>query len=146
MKQTKTILIGILMLCIAICLCACGEGNDASTETSSVESIETELVASSEAESETESEPANEAVFKVTVVDGDGNPVPNVMVQVCKDTCIPSKTGEDGVASFNVEITDGYKLSVLSCPSGYEYTGEAEIYLESGITEYTVEVQKGSEA
>jgi hypothetical protein len=80
--------------------------------------------------------------FKVTVVDGDGNAVPGVIVQICKDSCVPARTDDNGVASFNIAIEDGHKLSVMSCPEGYEYTGEAEVYLEEGATEYTLEISK----
>ena len=61
--------------------------------------------------------------------------------QLCKDACVPAKTDDNGVATFTIEVTDGYKLSVMSCPAGYEYTGEAEIYLEDGATEYTLEIK-----
>ena len=80
----------------------------------------------------------------MTVVDQNGDPVSGAMVQICKDSCMPAMTGEDGVASFNIEITDGYKLSVMTCPEGYTYEGEAEIYLEYGATEYTLTLTKGN--
>lgn len=152
MKHSKILLTAILVLCTVLCLSACGgetDGADNSTQGSVAESGQSvnstpESKAESVVESETESQIAAEAAFKVKVVDENGNPVAGVMVQVCKDTCIPAKTGDDGIASFNIEVTDGYKLSVLSCPEGYEYTGEAEVYLESGATEITVELTSGN--
>ena len=137
----KKIIAIMLMLCFALTLCACGEEAVESNE-SSVAAVESSE-ASEVNESKEESVEIDEAEFKVTIVTADGTPVPGVMVQLCKDTCIPAKTGEDGVAIFKAEITDGYKLSVLSCPAGYIYEGDAEIYLESGITEYTVELSEG---
>ena len=86
-----------------------------------------------------------EAIFTVKVVDGDGTAVAGVVVQVCKDTCVPATTDETGVATFKLEITEGYKLSVLTLPEGYEYTGEAEIALTAGITEYELKIQKKAE-
>ena len=139
----KKLIAILLLICFTAVLCACGETE--STESSAQSVVESE--AASTPESETVSEASSEeetASFKVSVVDASGNPVEGVMVQLCKDTCIPAKTGADGIASFKAEITDGYKLSVLSCPAGYTYAGESEIYLESGITEYTIELSEGS--
>lgn len=141
----KKIIIAVLLLCMGLCLFACGENSGdesaASQENNSVNSV---AESSEPAESEVESKEESKTIFEVKVVDGEGAPVANVMIQICKDSCIPAKTNESGVATFNLEITDGYKLSVLSCPEGYTYTGEAEIYLESGITEYTLEVTAGN--
>lgn len=148
MKQLKNILLCLLVLGTVLCLCACGESADTSSadSTEQSENVSAESsAAQSEAESEVSSEPEQTAAFTVTVVDGDGNPVSGVMVQICKDACLPAMTDAEGVATFNTEITDGYKLSVMSCPEGYTYTGEAEIYLESGAAEYTLTLQKDAE-
>ncbi len=148
MKQLKLFLLCMLVLGTVLCLCACGESEDTSSAVSTEQSetvSEASSEAPSEAESETSSEPEQTASFAVTVVDGDGTPVSGVMVQICKDTCLPAMTNAEGVATFALEITDGYKLSVMSCPEGYTYTGEAEIYLESGATEYTLTIEKGDE-
>ncbi len=136
----KKFLIALLTLCLAFSLIACGgEQETSSKEESKTESSVVSVNESSEASSKEET--SEEAItFEVKVVDGDGNAVKGVMVQICKDACVPAITNDEGVATFNVEITDGYKLSVVSCPAGYEYTGDAEIYLESGITEYTLEI------
>jgi|GEM_PF-801613 len=148
MKQFKLLLLCMLVLGAVLCLCACGESADTSSAVSTEQS-ETVSAESSAAESETESEASSEpeqtASFAVTVVDGDGNPVSGVMVQICKDTCLPAMTDTNGIATFALEITDGYKLSVMSCPDGYTYTGDAEIYLESGATTYTLTLEKGAE-
>ncbi len=136
----KKFLIALLTLCLAFSLIACGgEQETSSNEESQAESSVVSVNESSEASSEEET--SEEAItFEVKVVDGDGNAVKGVMVQICKDACVPAITNDEGIATFNAEITDGYKLSVVSCPAGYEYTGDAEIYLESGITEYTLEI------
>ncbi len=128
MKNIKKIMAGVLVLCMMLCFCACGGNGDDGTTTTT--------------ESTTESTTVQQTAFKVKVVDEAGNPVAGVMVQICKDSCVPAMTDAEGVATFtNMEITDGHKLSVMTCPAGYEYTGEAEIYLESGITEYTLEIK-----
>lgn len=127
----KKFLVLFAALCLLLCMTACGNsttGNTEPAETSAV--VETTTAAA------TESTPA----FEVTVVDSEGNPVSGVMLQVCKDTCFPAVTDANGVASFNIEVTAEHKLSVLSCPEGYVYSGEAEVYLEDGATEYTVEL------
>ena len=138
----KKLLFGILAVCLVLCMCACNTETEESTaNTSSAPEAESSTVIAESSVEEAESSAAeNTATFLVKTVDADGNAVAGVMVQICKDTCIPAKTDDSGVATFNIEITEGYKLSVLSCPEGYEYTGEAEVYLESGATEITVEL------
>ncbi|MBQ5837197.1 MAG: hypothetical protein IIW39_00855 [Clostridia bacterium] len=140
----KKLIALMLFICVAVTLCACSESAEG-TESSAASVEESKAVSESVSESVSEASAEEQtAAFKVYVVDASGNPVAGVMIQLCKDTCIPAKTGEDGVATFKAEITDGYKLSVLTCPEGYTYEGESEIYLESGITEYTVELSEGS--
>lgn len=133
MKLKSILALAAATLCMTICLAACGDNNAAQTEptTTTPTTVTTQP---------TQEEPAA-ATFEVTVVDQNGNAVQGVMMQLCKDVCVPKLTDANGVAVFEAEITDGYKLSVLSCPAGYTYEGEAEIYLDSGITEYTVELQ-----
>lgn len=130
MKKFLVLFAAVLML---LSLVACGEGANTAVTTDSVETtatIETTLPA------ETEST----AAFVVKVVDEKLNPVSGVMIQICKDTCIPMVTDSEGIASFNIEVTAEHKLSVLNCPEGYVYTGEAEVYMEDGATEYTLQL------
>ena len=145
MKLTKRILTLFLGLAMLLCLVACGEEqNESSTPAAvSTESVN-ETSSETSAESSTEASLPAAAKFSVTVVDQDGTPVSGVMVQICKDSCMPAMTDENGVATFNIEITDGYKLSVMSCPEGYTYEGESEVYLDYGATEYTLTLSKGN--
>lgn len=129
----KKLLALIIALGMILSLCACGDNETKTDDTDT-------KVQSSQTENSSKEETTPK--FQVTVTDADGNAVKGVMVQICKEACVPAATDENGVAIFNVEITDGYKLSVMSCPEGYEYTGEAEIYLEDGDTEYTLEISK----
>lgn len=132
MKNLKKVLAVVLSLVMLLCFCACG-GNDDEKTTTTTTTTENQ---------QTENDTAVENKgFKVTVVDENGNAVSGVMVQLCKDACVPAKTDDNGVATFTMQVTDGYKLSVMSCPAGYEYDGEAEIYLEDGATEYTLTVK-----
>ena len=135
MKNIIKLLAIMLVVCAMFTFSACDKDTTDAHETTGAEtSIETEA---DETEAETKA-----TGFKVKVVDEEGNAIPKVMVQICKDTCVFAASDENGVASFSVEITDGYKLSVLTCPEGYIYKGEAEVYLESGSTEYTLELAK----
>lgn len=136
MKLTKKLLAVLLSLLVVFSLCACG----ADTASSKDDVSSSEPVSSSE---DTSSEEKT-SKFEVKVVDAEGNPVEGVMLQICKDSCIPAKTDTNGVATFNIEVTSEHKLSVLSCPAGYEYTGEAEVYMEDGATEYTVELSEAA--
>lgn len=148
MKHLKTLVSLLLVICMAFCLFACE--SDSLTSSNSEDKSESKAsvsenassVAESKTESKTEEESKIENTFTVMVVDQNGDAVENVMIQICKDSCIPMKSNTEGFAVFPLEITDGYKLSVLSCPAGYEYTGEAEIYLNSGIKEFTLEITK----
>ena len=144
MKLTKRLLALVLGLTMLLCLAACGEQTETSTPVeSSAESV-AETFSEASAEASSEASLPEEAKFSVTVVDQDGNPVSGVYVQICKESCVFAMSDENGVAVFEAEITDGYKLSVLSLPEGYTYEGEAEIHLEYGATEYTLTLTKGN--
>lgn len=132
----KKLLVLVLALAMVFSLCACGGDSNGPT---GAEPLENQTQTDTDTSSEEET-----AQFKVTLVDQNGDPVPNTMVQICKDTCVPKATDENGVALFDFESTDGHKLSLFSCPDGYEteYVGDNYIYLEDGETEYTFEITK----
>lgn len=154
MKNIKSLLALVLSFAMLFCLCACSDSSDnSSTDSASKDvSVNSEnsvdntsdasdaSVATSDADSEPSEDETSEAPakFTVTVVDTNGNAVKGAYIQLCKDACVFFESDENGIVKFSDEITEGYKLSVLSCPDGYVYEGEAEVYLESGITEYTV--------
>lgn len=128
MKNIKNILALILVLCMSLSLVACG-GNQEQPEQTTAAPVET-----TEA---TEAIDDGKAEYKVTVVDEGGNPVANAMVQICKDSCLPGMTNAEGVATFNVAQEDGYKVSFMTMPAGYEAEAE-EFYFEAGATEITI--------
>lgn len=136
MKMMKKLFALLLVLCMVFSLCACG-GNSDTKEDTQKDNIENNQD-DNDADVEDDSEAQNTPAFKVTVVDEGGNPVQGVMVQVCKDICLPAITNAEGVATISLEIEDGHKLQVSSCPEGYVYEGEADIYLEAGQTEATI--------
>lgn len=123
----KKLFVLFMAVCLMLSLVACA-GNTTTTDPVESTAETTALV--------TESLPS----FTVTVVDEKLNGVSGVMLQVCKDTCVPMVTDENGVAVFNFEPTSEHKLSVLTCPEGYVYNGEPEVYLVDGVTEYKVEL------
>ncbi len=131
----KRLLAVALILCMALCMVACNNDTDADKKDDVTTKIE-------ETEKETEKETEAVVAFKVNVVDETGAAVEGVMVQLCTDLCKLQATDANGVAGFDMEIIEGSKLSIFKCPEGYEYTGDAEVYLEVGSTEYTVELKK----
>lgn len=137
MKNIKILLALILVGCMIFGLCACNGNKEEDTTVA-------DTTAADKKPADTTAADTTEAAksFKVTIVDGDGNVVPGVIVQICKDACVPARSDDKGVALFNVAVEEGHKLSVMSCPEGYEYTGAREIYLEAGATEYTLEISK----
>lgn len=133
----KKMLAMIMALCLALSLCACGEAEENATEATEA----TETTAATQAtEATEETEPVDDGtvVYKATVVDEGGNPIPGAMVQICQDTCYPGVTNEEGVVEWSVAEAD-YKVTFLSMPEGYTYsTEEQEFHFESGTTEMTI--------
>ncbi len=131
----KKIIALIMAIGMMVCLFGCGSETNNNTDTPSQPKGSQNDVVSEEQET---------AKFVVKVVDQNGDPVPNVMVQLCTDICMPKPADENGVVTFDAEITDEHKISLSVCPEGYEteYVGTNYIYLEEGITEYTFEITK----
>lgn len=76
--------------------------------------------------------------YTVHVEDENGTALSGVMVQICKDACLPGMTDAEGNAAFTV-VEDDYKVSFLTLPAGYTYTTEeTEFYFEDGATEITL--------
>ncbi len=80
--------------------------------------------------------------FLVTVIDNNGDAVEGVILQIRKDYRVTARTNKQGVAKFPMIVTNGYKLSILSCPEGYEYVGDTNIHIKQGISEYTLNITK----
>ena len=76
--------------------------------------------------------------YTVTVTDEQGNPISGMMVQLCKDACIPAVVDANGTATWTV-AEDDYKVSFLNLPDGYTYTTEeTEFYFADGETSMTI--------
>lgn len=135
----------VLALGMLFSLCACGaepenqETNPSVEATSdTTEPSQTELTTEA---TEGTTEPAEDAAvpsYTVTVVDEQNNPLSGVLLQLCLDTCVPGRTNENGVAEFFLEEAT-YKVSLLSMPEGYDYSGEEqEWYFSEGENTMTV--------
>lgn len=148
LDNKKKIIIGVIALIIAVAvviLAVLFGGKDTEVDKDDDKTKVEQNDDKDKDEDKEESDDKEEATFTVKVVDADGTAVAGVVVQVCKDECVPATTDETGVATFKVEIKEGYKLSVVSCPEGYEYTG-GEVALTAGITEYELKIQKKAES
>lgn len=121
--KTKKLLVFVLVFVFSFCFCACTD--DTKDNQSNIE-VSKEISYN----------------FLVTVIDDNGDTVEGVILQIRKDSRVMARTNKDGVATFPMIVTDGYKLSVLSCPEGYEYTGEARIPIKNGTSEYTLNITK----
>ena len=137
----KKLLVSILAICTVAAFTACGGSEDnsgAQTPDTQVQVEDTQVVVPETQKVETEVVDDGKVNYSVTVVDEAGNPIAGAMVQMCKESCFPSVTGEDGVAKFSL-VEDDYKVSFLTLPAGYTYSGEEqEFYFEDGAVELTI--------
>jgi len=157
MKNLVKIFALALVACMMLSLCACS----ADTENNEDTVADKETKADSETEAETEAKvtlpdtddeteaPAVDAVLTVNIVDTEGNPVPNVFIQVCDDsTCNNATSNAEGKAIFTTDhfdaVEEGFTCSLIVCPAGYEceFVGDNKAYLEAGISEFTIELTK----
>lgn len=121
--KTKKLLFFVLVFLISFCFCACTD--DKIDNQSEIQELK-----------------ENSPSFSVTVVDDNGDAVEGVVLQMRKDFGVPARTNLEGIAKFPMIVTDGYKLFVISCPDGYEYTEIAGIPIKSGTNEYTLKITK----
>ena len=122
----KKILSLTMVFAMLLCLCACADNEDLKQENLSYSTVLADIASK----------------FLVTVVDDDGNVVEGVILQIRKNSGFTARTNKEGVATFPLVITEGYKLSVIQCPEGYEYTGKNNIPMSKDTREYTVEISK----
>ena len=124
------------VLCIVFSLCACGVSSD--TE-GGQDDINVEDNTNVEDNNQMENVEEEEKItFEVKAVDQNGNGVAGVRLQLYATTSVMATTDDAGVATFEIEEAREYKLSVLSKPSGYNYSGEAETFLSKEQSGYTL--------
>ncbi len=121
----KKITVLISVFCLIFCLCSCGSDKDSDLTQSEFETLKNSA-----------------PKITVTVIDNDGNAVEGVVLQIRKESVLTARTNRAGKAVFPLAPINGYKLSVISCPDGYEYTGEIYIHINQGVSDYTLEITK----
>lgn len=144
MKKKNLILLFLLILSMLIVFVSCGGDND-NTATDAPDSSTPTAVATKEPSGEATPTPAT-GKYKVSVVDNNGQPIAGALIQLCLDeSCNPARTDSNGNAFFNVADAN-YKVSFLTLPEGYSYTGEdTNFYFEAGSYELTITLNKVAE-
>ena len=131
----KKFLVLLLSLSLLLCLCACG-GDQTPTEPSETDT--TVVTDPTNATDPTETVDDGKVTYTVTVTNEQGTPISGVMVQICKDSCIPAIADANGVATWSLP-EDDYKVSVTSMPASFTYaTEETEFHFAEGETALTI--------
>ena len=142
MNPLKRIFATILMLCMVFTLTACGGNGNGDTEKNTEGSQNESTVDKNTEDAKDTQVDDGKIVYKVTLVDEEGNPVEGALVQMCLNSCVPARTADNGVAEFNLVEEEGYKVEITMLPAGYEKLSEEPVYLENGQTELTITVKK----
>ena len=138
--KMKSILLMLLSLCMVVCLCACGGNGDEGTAQTTVDNNATTTTATTTATTiaTTTTTASDKLTFTVKVTDEAGNPISGVPVQLCLVSCLPNRTNEEGIATWNNMDEAEYKVSFWqSLPAGYTSDTE-EFYFEDGSYEMTI--------
>ncbi len=134
----KKLIALLLLVCTVVCLCACGGNTEETQPQTDPQQTENETTEPQETENQI---PEGKAEFVAYVKDEAGNPIANVMIQICLETCYPTMTDENGKATWIYEDAEGCKVSFpTGVPAGYAYVDESvtDFYFESGKREITV--------
>lgn len=118
--RMKPMLLLLLALCLVLGLCACTNTADGANQTAD-----------------------GKVTYRIKVVDEASKPMPNVMVQLCSDSCFPATTDQAGVAEFNL-VEAEYKAAVTVMPAGYEAEA-AEFRFPVGSYELTITLKPVSQ-
>lgn len=140
--------IGTLVTCATICLSGCGSDKAAEGDTTTAAVTENNNKTTepkTEPKTEEQTVADSRVVYTIKVVDEEGNVLPSVMVQICKDACVPGVTNDQGIAEFKVDEDPEYKASIMQMPEGYELAGEEKnFYFESGSKDITITLKKSN--
>jgi len=134
MKKITAVVLLIASIC---CLCACAQSTQKPSESGN---SATQTPTPTNATNPTESEPEDDGkvTYTVKIVDEAGKPIAGVLVQLCKDSCVPNKTNEEGIAVYSLP-EDAYKASIMSMPAGYAHVSDqTEFYFDDGAYELTI--------
>ena len=108
------------MQALSLCLCACWQTQETTTP----------------------AEEGETAVYTITVVDQNGDPVPGVYVNFCTSVvCNMAISDDNGVISFE-DPAMIYNVDVLKVPEGYSYEGEGDIYTEDASCSMSIVIVK----
>lgn len=150
MIKTRILSFFCILLATLLLACSCDftpVTDNSSAESSSEESTEKESDSKTEESDDTEetesTAPENtKVIYKVTVVDGEGNALAGAFVQLCVgDICkLPSATDTEGVATFEFDEAE-YTVKV----NLDGYTGEASYTFPEGSAELTITLTKDAE-
>jgi len=131
MKKCKILLAALLAVAMMVSLCACVGGEPADKDGGTTTTTPTTTT--------TTKADDGKVTYKATVLDNTGAPVVGAMVQICKETCLPTVTDANGVATWTV-AEDDYKVSFAIVPEGYEV--EEEYHFDGDATEMTITITK----
>ena len=143
MRKIINVLCSVVVACGVICLSACGSKSENTETTTAVTTTVVQATTNNVVNEETTEEQKDDKVtYKIKVEDNNGQAMSSVMVQICKDACVPGKTNEEGVAEFVVEEDSEYKASILQMPEGYKVQGDEEyFYFEDGSYELIITLE-----
>lgn len=128
MSTVKKLSVFCLVLCLTLCLAACVAGGGEDTDGGS-----TTTTAST-----TTTTASDLPTYKVTVKTENGEPMVGVMVQICKDLCVPTVTDANGVATWQT-VEDTYKVSFLPNQTTLEgYAVEENYYFDGDAKEMVI--------
>ena len=137
MKKIKYLILAMVVASMCLGLCACG-GSKEETKTPDANQEQNQEVVDNNQEDVADDTIESADAYIVKVVDENGTPIVGAIVQLCKDACVPSSTDAEGVAKF-VLPEDEYKVSFLTLPAGYTYSGDEDtFYFEDGSKEMTI--------
>ena len=127
MNTVKKLSVFCLVLCLTLCLAACvagGEDTDGGSTTTTASTTTTTA--------------SNLSTYTVTVKTENGEPVVGVMVQICKELCVPTVTDANGVATWQT-VEDTYKVSFLPNQTALEgYAVEENYYFDGDAKEMVI--------
>ncbi len=136
----KKLIALLLLACTVLCLCACGTTENDETKPRETDPQVTETQTTEPQETKAEL-PEGMAEYVAYIKDEGGNPVTNVMVQICLEQCLPNPADENGKVTWIFDDAEGCKVSFpFGLPEGYTYVDEAvtEFYFEAGSKEITI--------
>ena len=123
----KILALVLALVMLTGCLAACGDDSSKPTEPETTTTPSNPTDPTNPDPTDPPADPKKE--YKITVVDSEGNAVAGVLVQICKEgsTCFtPSRTNDDGVATWSLDEAADYYGTVSSLEEGMpkEYFGE----------------------